>query len=227
MKRNIYIIYMLVCIPCFGFWAGCESPPDHCANWWYYWKDGMVVDDMDKVKYLWNPQDQLGVSSPHKTQNLVGVSDLALDPIPPGPGIPLIVTNKYDTSKQVTIVDVRDGGIDGVAEVIAHEFQHVWVYQQWGAEIGQTGMIDGRMHSDGDAIPDSVETDTTPNSIGDTYGFNPNDADSYDLENVTPEWKIYQYYGDNEVLARVEGLTNPRTTYPDKDWSKGGKQWRQ
>jgi len=88
-------------------------------------------------------------------------------------------------------------------------------------------MISGRMHSDGDAIPDSVETDTTPGSIGHTYEFNPYDADSYDLENVTPKWEIYKSYGDNEVLARVEGLTNPKATDAGKDWSKGGKQWRQ
>lgn len=78
---------------------------------------------------------------------------------------------------------------DGVGQVIAHEFDHVCVYQQWGAKIGQTGTINGWMHSDGDAIPDSVETDTTSGSIGHTYEFNPNDADSYDMEGL---WSNYR-----------------------------------
>jgi hypothetical protein len=133
----------------------------------------MVVGDMDKVKYLWNPGNLLGTSSPHKTQDLVGVSDLAMPPVPAGPGIPIIVTNKNNWFKTVTVVDVRDGGIDGVAEVIAHEFKHVWVYQQWGAKIRQTGTVNGRTHSDVDAIPDVVENDRTPGSIGETYEFNP------------------------------------------------------
>ena len=45
------------------------------------------------------------------------------------------------------------------------------------------------------------------------------------LQNVTPEWNVYANLGDNEVLARVEGINNPRTNNPANDWSKGGKQW--
>jgi len=80
------------------------------------------------------------------------------------------------------------------------------------------------MHSDTDAIPDVVENDRTPGSIGETYEFNPQDPDTYNMQvAIHPN---YQYYGDNEVLARVEGLTNPRATSPGDDWSREGKQWR-
>jgi len=217
MRAHIHISYVSAVAICCCIWSGCEGPPpNHCANWWYYWKEGGVVQDMDKVKYLWNPGDTLGVASPHKTQDFVGVSDLALDPV----DVTYTFRNFYNIDKTVTIVRPRDGGIDGVAEVIAHEFKHVWIYQQWGARIGQTGTINGQRHSDGDAIPDIVELDRT-GPIG-QYEFSPQDPDSYRLVRYNP---IYERYGDNEILARVEGLDNPRQREPQKDWSQGGKQW--
>jgi hypothetical protein len=218
------------------FWVGCSGEPcDHCANWWYYWQGGdevdLVVHDMDKVKYMWDPGDYAGVSSPHKTQDIVGVSDLALNTISPYPHwdpkrvIPRIVTNKYNPTKTVLVIAVRDGGVHGAAEVIAHEFKHIWVYQQWGAKVGQTGMINGFMHSDGDCIPDIVETDTsTPQSFGNLYDFHIGDADTFDCEHYL--YSVYAALGDNEILAREEGINNPRAIHPGKDWSKGGKQWR-
>jgi hypothetical protein len=114
--------------------------------------------------------------------------------------------------------------ISMVSPDIPHEFKHVWIYQQWGALLGQTGTINGLIHHDGDAIPDSVETDTTPESIGATYLFDPYDGDTYRLQNIV-DWSIYASFGDNEVLARIEGLSFPRQTSPEKDWSKGGSQW--
>lgn len=221
MKRitliKIYFLTIIVLI------SGCKtSPPKHCANWWYYWKEGEVVEDMDKVKYLWeNPPKTVGISAPSKTQTLVGLSDYALKPIK----FKISRTNKYNKLLTIDLYVPRDGGIDGVSEVIAHEFKHIWIYQQWGANIKMTGIINGLQHSDGDAIPDIVENGRTPGSIGYIYEFNPLDPDTYNLQLVLG-WEEYKYYGDNEVLARIEGIKNPRINYPEKDWSKGGKQWR-
>jgi hypothetical protein len=224
MKTYDYVLWAGALLSCYVCSMGCEGPPpDHCANWWYYWQDGAVVGDMDKVKYLWDPGNLMGVSSPHKSTSRVGVSDLALDAV--GQYQVTTVHHKTYPFMAVIIIDVRDGGIDGVAEVIAHEFEHVTIYTQWGALIGQTGTVSGRTHSDFDAIPDSVETDTTPGSIGDTYRFDPYDADTYRLAAVSSGWGDYAIYGDNELLARVEGVTSPRNTSSGSDWSKGGKQW--
>lgn len=223
-KNKLTIILLIYCS--LIILTGCQSsPPDHCANWWYYWKDGAVVDDMDRVKYLWEPGEFLvGVSSPHKTTDFVGVSDHALDPIEAWWGnIPLIVTNKNNQDIRVEIVAARLGGIYGVAETIAHEFKHVWIYQQWGKRIGYTGPG----HSDTDGIPDVVENDRTPGSIGYTYEFSANDPDTFDVHLAFSGWGSYATYGDNEVLARVEGVNNPRNVNPDDDWSEGGAQWNQ
>ena len=82
------------------------------------------------------------------------------------------------------------------------------------------------MHSDTDAIPDSVETDATPGSIGYMYQFDPQDPDTYRIQYLFQGWDIYSTFGDSEVLARVTGWTAPRSTSPTDDWSEGGKQWR-
>jgi hypothetical protein len=57
------------------------------------------------------------------------------------------------------------------------------------------------------------------------YEFSYVDPDTFDMGSITG-WGCYRIYGDNEILARVEGISNPKATYPDKDWSKDGKQWR-
>jgi len=83
----------------------------------------------------------------------------------------------------------------------------------------------GPGHSDTDAIPDTVEDDRTPGSIGDIYRLSSIDPDCYRMSYYFPGAR-YDLYGDNEILAREEGFNNPRTTYPSKDWSREGKQWR-
>lgn len=203
-----------------GLIVGCSSSrPDHCANWWYYWTDGAVVDDMDRVKYLWQqPPEVVGVSSPHKTTNLVALSDLVLNPSPP-----LVAHHKF--TYQAVVIGVQfDGGVDVAAATIAHEFKHVWVYQQWGARIGQTGTVNGLHHEDKDAIPDIIEQDRNLGSIGATYDLLYWDADTYDLGSL-PGWSVYGDYGDNELLARVEEVSNPRARRPADDWSRDGKNW--
>lgn len=203
--------------------TGCGSRPDHAVNWHYYWQEGQVIVDMARTAWIWGPQATMrGLSSPHKTQNMIGLGDAC---IALRAGC-LIVQNKYDPTVTVAVEVPGAEGIDSVAITIAHEFKHVWVYQQWQARIGQTGMIAGYMHSDTDAIPDTVETNRTAGSIGAWYKFSEIDPDSFDMGSQDPNWRQYLIYGDNEILAREEGFGNPRTVHPEKDWSKGGKQWR-
>lgn len=205
-------------------WGCSETPPPHCANWWYYWRDGSVVDDMARVKYLWGTNSPKGVSAPDKVQDLVGVGDPALTPETTS----LSVSHKYEQSlPSVVIIAVNPGGINGPAETIAHEFKHVWVFQQWGCRINQTGVVNGHLHTDTDALPDSIELDRAPGTIGGTYHLHHDDPDTFDIQHAAT-WSgnpYYNLYGDNELLARVEGIANPRATYPERDWSEGGAQW--
>jgi hypothetical protein len=181
----------------------------------------MRLDPTVFWRYREEPTRTVGISSPHKSQTLIGLSDLILDPVT----FTVTRSNKNNPLITVTVYSPRDGGIDGAAEVISHEFRHIWVYQQWSAKIGETGMVAGRQHTDGDAIPDEVETNRVAGSIGQIYELSHTDPDTFDMQSIGG-WGSYLDYGDNEILARVEGITNPRARQPDKDWSKGGKQWR-
>lgn len=111
-----------------------------------------------------------------------------------------------------------------IMHMVSPDFKHVWVYQQWSAQIGETGYIAGRQHTDTDGIPDLVESDRSPGSIGARYEFSSTDPDSFGIS-VLPEWSIYAKSGDQEILAREEGITNPRATHPERDWSQRGTQW--
>jgi hypothetical protein len=79
--------------------TGCGTRPDHPANWHYYWKDGQVVDDMDKTVWLWATNAPRGMSSPHKSTDIIGLGN---------PSIVrrtalLTVENKYDRSVRVLV----------------------------------------------------------------------------------------------------------------------------
>ncbi|MDH7600470.1 MAG: hypothetical protein QHH07_12700 [Sedimentisphaerales bacterium] len=178
---------------------------------------------MDKVKWLWGSRTSgiRGLSSPHKTMEFIGVGDAAIAERV----YSLLLTSAYDDrvpQKRPVAVEIPGAkGIDSVAITISHEFKHIAIYGQWGQRIGFTGPG----HSDTDGIPDNVEDDRTPNSLGEIYRFNSRDPDCYRMHRYYPEKTHYATYGDNELLARVEGIYNPRATSPGKDWSKGGKQW--
>ena len=203
---------------------GCGEPPAHCANWWYYWRDGEVVDGMRNTKYLWyDPPKLMGVASPEKSTSIVGLSDLVLATLPRSSEV--TVQNKYNPALTYKIVAKVTGGIDSAAQVITHEYKHIDIYLQWGALIRQTGVIKGLQNSDSDGIPDDVELDYTAGGIGAQYEFDIMDPDTYNLCGVREEWNPYAIYGDNELLARMESLRNPRTRHPERDWSKYGAQW--
>lgn len=95
-------------------------------------------------------------------------------------------------------------GIDCVAETIAHEKYHKYIYDTYN----------GQTDTDGDGVPDSVESTL--------FGINtlPNDPDTYNMGGS------YSSYGDNEIRCRKKELNTGITVYPSKDWSDtNGKQW--
>ena len=225
MSRRSIMKFLTVCSLLVGvvLLTSCtETPPPHQANWFYYWKEDKVIDDIEHAEWPWSERfkSTRGVSAPEKTQDKIGLSNASIQPRV----VSVRVTNKSDPTISVEVERIGSGGIDSVAITVSHEFRHIWIYQQWKAMIRQTGVIDGRQHTDGDAIPDIVEQDRTSGSIGAKYKFLYDDADTFNMGNQ-PGWEYYKYYGDNEILAREEGFDNPRSTHPEKDWSVGGKNW--
>jgi hypothetical protein len=224
MRKLINSSFIIVGLGYLSTLGGCggQTPPAHTANWWYYWKDGTVIDDMGSTKWLWGGAGTYrGLSSPHKTTSFVGVGDASI--AERTSNLSLVSVYDYRIPPVPVAVEVSGAkGIDSVAITISHEFRHVWVYQQWGMRIGVTGPG----HADTDAISDTVEDDRTPGSIGETYRFISTDPDCYRMANHFPPDAHYGIYGDNEILARVEGFNNPRATHPERDWSMGGAQWR-
>lgn len=107
-------------------------------------------------------------------------------------------------------------GIDCAAEVVAHEFYHKSVWQNWqsgGDWVGDTDSDDGLQCTDcDDNLPDWYE-----NTV--SYTWN-NDTDTYDLEHN--KYWVYKYYGDNEYMAMKTGSSTKGN--PAKDWANPGKQ---
>ena len=107
-------------------------------------------------------------------------------------------------------------GIDCAAEVVAHEFYHKWVWENWrpgGAWVGKTDSDEGTPTSDyDDDLHDDYE-----NTV--SYTWN-NDTDTYDLEHK--KYWVYKYYGDQEYMAMKKGSAT--TGDHGKDWANPGKQ---
>lgn len=104
-------------------------------------------------------------------------------------------------------------GIDCASEVVAHEFYHKWVWQNWQSG----GMWVGKTDSDQSGSYDDDLPDDYENTVSHTWN---NDTDTYDLEHKKSS--IYKYYGDQEYMAmRTGNLTKGN---PAKDWANPGKQ---
>ena len=125
-----------------------------------------------------------------------------------------IVLNTYFGTERFGGPSVK--GIDCAAEVVAHEFYHKWVWQNWqagGTWVGKTDSDEGTPTSDyDDDLPDDYE-----NTVSHTWN---NDTDTYDLEHK--KYYVYKYYGDQEYMAMKTGSAT--TGDPGRDWANPGKQ---
>jgi len=124
-----------------------NSPNNTIPNWFYYWKDGNVVSDINQFTY--------GASG---YGEFIPPSTLRLGDEAAGEHYP----SKYSIGG---IVFGGAKGIDCVSEVCAHELYHKWVYDQW------QGPWVGEIDTDEDGLPDDYENSisgTDPNKP-DTY----------------------------------------------------------
>jgi hypothetical protein len=108
---------------------------------------------------------------------------------------------KNDGVSTITVTG-QGKGIQCVAETVAHENNHLVIFNLFAGDPGG---------SDSDGIPD-VEEPTFQDVNTDK-----SDPDTYNMG------EAYSGYGDNEIRCRLRELGT--TTYnPEKDWANPGKQ---
>lgn len=203
-------------------WAD-DNPETIEPNWFNYWKkDGAVLPEIYEFEYNDNFPGRAGS---HIGGNLYLHSKAA------------------DNAISYTVNGINFpalSGIDLVANTIKHELYHKWVNEQWNG-----GSFKGMQDSDhrydfsmgkwwDDGLPDFYETDQTKNCpyqcMSPSSGCrdhkklitDPQTTDTYYLHNKFVGWEEYEYYGDQEYLARV--CANGYKGITERDWSNNGKQ---
>jgi len=170
------------------------NPGGSTPNWYYYWKGGGVCGIDSSVHY--DNSADYGFYVPGEDH--VHVCNAA-----PGTNTgPETYTRVPGDSITVT---GQGSGIDCVAETIAHEKYHKYVYETFN----------GQTDSDTDGVPDGEE----PTLLGITTVAIAS-PDTYNMGGS------YVAYGDEEIRCRKKELNTGITVYPLKDWSDtDGKNW--
>jgi len=178
----------------------------HEPNWFVYWKgdrDGAVLH---LTNFRYNPA-------------LSGRGEFAPpDRLSVGPST---VNPKRDISGASSIgqliwVNIR-GGIYAVADTVAHERYHKWVYDMWNNDWRDAVDSDRNPPFD-DELPDFYET-----TVSGTWN---NDTDTHDIARFFHSARTphpYSLYGDQEYMARVTAKTNS-VAIPARDWANPGSQ---
>ncbi len=215
-KRETTEIYVPITIyfdkGLYPYWT--DDNLNGTPNWFEYWaKDGAVPLLTMDIKY--DPYDtSFGNADPNG-------EDITLMPLAPTThyDTPLVIPKTNLSSSGESFGGPTVTGIDSVAEVLAHENFHRWVYRQHRPGALFDGMIDSDYLSDpftgsewDDSLPDFYEK-TISYTLIDT-------TDTYDLQ--TLKNSVYEYYGDEEYMCMRAG--NDSRGDPTKDWAYPGKQ---
>ncbi len=161
-------------------------------NWYYYWDEGGVVGGMTFVNY----SPDLGyIAQVDDTTGEITLGPKAADS---NTGTESLI-DLYGNTFELTGSGKH---IYFLAEVIAHEEYHAHCITTWGPDV--------EFHGDTDQLPDADEMAPEPGK-----GFPESDPFNYDSFG-------YGYsasYDDQEVRCRIIELNDPKTCYPEKDWS--------
>ncbi|HCA48288.1 MAG TPA: hypothetical protein DEP45_13325 [Armatimonadetes bacterium] len=164
-------------------------------NWYYYWREGSVVDDLSGYEFDYSPGD--GYGSYHPLWGL-SVHDAA-------PSLnEVFYVYHVDDPQHQEIIGSDVTGLDCCAATCAHELEHM-------ANYGRCG---GQQDSDGDGVPDVFEDATC---VPGNYYLDKYNSDTYDIAGYLDD-ASYAAYGDDEFLAR-KAEQRPGQTNPDADWS--------
>lgn len=170
-------------------------------NWFFYWKDGQVCGIPDTAIYDHNilgyGESRLG------RENYIRLGRLAADVNSGGD-----ICSGNSTYGTITVTG-EGRGVQCVAESVAHELHHLFLYSR-------SGWFPIWQDDDRDGVDDSDE----PNLDG--VKSDPLNADTYNLASVISP--IYSTYGDSEVRCRKKELTHGINIRPARDWANPGCQ---
>ena len=193
-----------------------DDDGDNIPNWFEYWQKDGAVPDMNGFQY--KPTIRYG-----SYNSITKVLSLGYGAAGQHYELPVVIP----TGPFVDDLEIFGGptrkGIDCAAEIVAHERYHKWVRDQWEYGGDFVGLVDsdrnylpaipfdGNLRSYNDLLPDEYEElfSKTSNANTDTY-------------NVIKKHPVYQFYGDNELMAMRAGSKVKGD--PKNDWAHFGKQ---
>jgi hypothetical protein len=175
-----------------------DNPGKRDPNWFYYWRQGVVVG-LEDFKYKTG-----GSYYDPNTDELV-ISDEAASQLPGGsvplkPQITYFGTNKVCTVTRSITLTPTDGVLSA-ARLVAHELEHQSLFR-----ASRTGR-----HSDKDLVSDAVELSSPfclDPKLDNTHGINVGDGAD----------------GDNEVLAIDAESRSSGRAKTNLDWASPGSQ---
>lgn len=170
--------------------------------WFFYWKEGEVVEDMKLCTFVLQPKYQNSSGYWEESTKKMVLCPLAIS-----------------QHQQISLKDLNGkpfnvGGrgvhLQAVGELIAHELHHRDINKISG---GPGPVKPGHMDTDG--ISDDEENSPSEKFLPRSLPDNP---DSFGLKYQKTESGID--YSDNEVRCLIIEIFKPKTTHPEKDWSK-------
>jgi hypothetical protein len=165
-----------------------EKPP--C--WFVFWKEGVVVEDMDICGY----HDTLDYGA-----YFPSLGELRLGPLAAGINSgPEFLLDMFGNSFSMT---GEGHHLKCVAETMSHELYHKYIHDAWGGVAPQ---------SDSDGLPDAEEVSPHKPFFVVSSPFDDNTFNYGAYANTN--------YADSEVRCRIVEI-NPgiKKIYPEKDWS--------
>ena len=197
------------------------------SNWFYYWREGRVVDYWPGVAKYWPSAGTEPNGATNIRRNILLGDNVARKTY-------LMPTIVYTTKHQRTTRDPNwksewddpnnypsyngigkvSYGIYAAAQIIAHETYHnkTLATANAGTDI------------DTDNIDDTIEFNGTGVALG--IKTHPRNPDSYDLSTVL-KWPKYTSYGDDELRCRKHEEKHDTKAYKDLDWSNPGENSRE
>jgi hypothetical protein len=177
---------------------------DNEPNWFEYWKNDDIIPGLSQCEYISTFLDRYGQYDP------------AIDTVQIGP---YASTNNFVVTIPDLGLDTGGGlGIDCCYQTVVHEFKHKWVSDNWLENEDWYGKSD----SDSDSLCNDFENDYVIWVGNQGHYFDASDNDTYDIHEVDPAFEVYESYGDQELLVRIEATG--KTISADKDWAFPGKQ---
>jgi hypothetical protein len=183
-----------------------DDDNDKIPNWFAYWKKDGAISNIDKAQYDSSCSSNTFGYYSHGADkvNLCGAA----------PSNRAKKTYNFNGNKDFYGTE----GVDTAAQVVAHELNHKWVYENWLSGGQWNGKTDSDFKAQGTGDARDYDDDL-PDDYESTIGTDTGKVDTFDLE--TQKSSTYKYYGDNEYTSILAG--DKEKGIGEKDWSDTGK----